>query len=302
MKQGGQEESEIGVRSRKMIIINTIPELRQYLHKNRTEGRHIGFVPTMGCLHQGHCTLIQRSAAENDITVLSIFLNPTQFSCREDYAKYPRRREADIAAAEEAGATVVFVPDENELYPSGFQTFVDIRELAKPLCGESRPGHFIGMATIVLKLFNIVRPDKAYFGQKDYQQVCIVQQMVRDLDMQIEVISCPTVREDSGLACSSRNERLTTEEKTKATKIYRLLQEASDSIRAGISDSSKLHGQICQGLEEAGMEVEYVEIVETKTLHPVQRIETETLIAVAVFLGTIRLIDNILVSAVDQTI
>jgi pantoate--beta-alanine ligase len=292
---GGQGESTKSVRSHKMILVKTISELRQYLNQNRTEGRSIGFVPTMGCLHQGHCALIKRSAMENDITVLSIFLNPTQFSSKEDYEKYPRRWDEDISAAEEAGATVVFEPEENEIYPAGFQTFVDVRELANPLCGESRPGHFIGMATIVLKLFNIVQPDRAYFGQKDYQQICIVKQMVRDLDLQIDVVSCPTVREDSGLACSSRNTRLTVEEKTKAAAIYRLLQTAEDAVDAGTTDSSILHKLIRRGLKHAGMEVEYVEIVDAKTLLPVKKITGETLIAVAVFLGTTRLIDNMIV-------
>jgi pantoate--beta-alanine ligase len=249
----------------------------------------------MGCLHQGHCALIERSATENDITVLSIFLNPTQFSCREDYAKYPRCREADILAAQEAGATIIFAPDESELYPAGFQTIVDVRELAKPLCGEKRPGHFLGMATIVLKLFNIVLPNRAYFGQKDYQQVCIVKQMVRDLDMEIEVVSCPTVREESGLACSSRNTRLSADEKARAAAIYRLLQEAENVAAAGNVDSKILHGKICKGLAEACMEVEYVEIVDAKTLLHINSIEKETLIAVAVFIGKIRLIDNILI-------
>ena len=278
-----------------MIIFETISTLRQYLHKNRTEGRSIGFVPTMGCLHQGHCALIERSAAENDITVLSIFLNPTQFSCREDYAKYPRCREADIAAAKLAGTTVVFAPDENQLYPAGFQTYVDVRELAKPLCGESRPGHFVGMATIVLKLFNIVQPDRAYFGQKDYQQVCIVKQMVRDLNLEIDVLACPTVREDSGFACSSRNTRLSDDETIRASAIYRLLEEAAERVREGITDADLLHGQISRGLEKAGVEVEYVEIVDAKTLLPVKKIVDESLIAVAVSIGTTRLIDNILI-------
>jgi pantoate--beta-alanine ligase len=279
-----------------MIIFETVSELRQYLSKNRTEGRSIGFVPTMGCLHQGHCALIQQSANENDITVLSIFLNPTQFSCREDYAKYPRCRAADIKAAEKAGAAVVFAPDENELYPSGFQTYVDVRELAKPLCGEPRPGHFIGMATIVLKLFNIVQPDRAYFGQKDYQQVCIVKQMIHDLDMEIAIITCPTIREESGLACSSRNTRLSEEETIRAAAIFRLLVEAVGKVKEGVKDVSILHAQIVRGLKEAGMEVEYVEFVDAKTLLPIDTIVHETLIAVAVFLGATRLIDNILVS------
>lgn len=279
-----------------MILFETISELRQYLHKNRTEGRSIGFVPTMGCLHQGHCALIHRSAVENDITILSIFLNPTQFSCREDYAKYPRSLEEDIEAAKDAGATVVFIPDENELYPDGFQTYVDVRELATPLCGESRPGHFIGMATVVLKLFNIVKPKRAYFGQKDYQQVCIVKQMVRDLDLEIEIVTCPTVREDSGLACSSRNSRLSAEEKVRASAIYRLLQTAVDASSTGTTNANKLHRIVTRGLRHAGMEVEYVEIVDANTLLPIKEVGRQTLIAVAVYIGTTRLIDNILIS------
>jgi len=285
-----------------MIIFETISELRQYLDKNRTEGKRVGFVPTMGCLHQGHCSLIKLSAIENDITVLSIFLNPTQFSCREDYAKYPRCREEDIKAAEVSGASVVFAPEENELYPAGFQTYVDVTELAKPLCGESRPGHFVGMATIVLKLFNIVQPDKAYFGQKDYQQVCIVKQMVRDLDLKVEVVPCDTVREHNGLACSSRNARLSADEKTRASAIYRLLQTSAEAVSAGTTDVSILHRLIYRGLKHAGMEVEYVEIVDAKTLLPVKKIADETLIAVAVFIGKTRLIDNILIAGVDVEI
>lgn len=278
-----------------MIIFETIQELRQYLRKNRTEGKSIGFVPTMGCLHQGHCALIQQSAAENDITVLSIFLNPTQFSCREDYAKYPRCRDEDIRRAEDAGATVAFVPREAELYPPGFQTFIDVREAAKPLCGESRPGHFIGMATIVLKLLNIVQPDRAYFGQKDYQQVCVIKQMVRDLDLESRIVTCATVREESGLACSSRNSRLSEDEKNKAAEIYRLLQEAENAVNKGTTDSSILCENIGLGLTKAGLLVEYVEIVDAQTLKPVASIKKETLIAVAVLIGTTRLIDNILV-------
>jgi pantoate--beta-alanine ligase len=278
-----------------MIIFETIAELRQHLNKSRTEGKTIGFVPTMGCLHQGHCALIRQSAAENDVAVLSIFLNPTQFSCREDYAKYPRCRAEDIKAAEEAGATVVFAPDEKELYPMGYQTYVDVRELSKPLCGESRPGHFIGMATIVLKLFNIVRPDKAYFGEKDYQQVRIVKQMTKDMNLDTEVVSCPTVREESGLACSSRNGRLSEDDKVKAEAIYKLLRQAAENVEEGVREPSLLHDQICRGLRKAGMEVDYVEIVDAGTLLPIDSIHGETLIAVAVFLGTTRLIDNIVV-------
>lgn len=279
-----------------MIIIETIPALRQYLEENRTAGRSIGFVPTMGCLHQGHCSLIRLSAAENHLTVLSIFLNPTQFSCREDYANYPRCKTEDILLAEAAGATVVFAPDEKELYPDGFQTFVDVRELSKPLCGAPRPGHFSGMATIVLKLLNIVKPDRAYFGQKDYQQVCIVKQMVRDLNLDIDIVSCPTVREESGLACSSRNARLTEEERECAATIYELLDSAARSVREGVSDAALLKDRITAGLMLASIKPEYVELVDANTLLPVERIKTDTLIAVAAGIGQVRLIDNVLTS------
>lgn len=279
-----------------MIIFETIPALRQYLKENCTAGRSIGFVPTMGCLHQGHCSLIRRSAAENHVTVLSIFLNPTQFSCREDYTNYPRCKAEDIQLAEAAGATVVFAPDEKELYPDGYQTYVDVRELSKPLCGEPRPGHFVGMATIVLKLLNIVRPDRSYFGQKDYQQVCIVKQMVRDLNLETEIVSCPTVREASGLACSSRNTRLTEEQRERAAAIYETLRSAAGNVGEGVLDVDVLKEGIVAGLIAASIETEYVEIVDAKTLLPMDSIKSEALIAVAAEIGQVRLIDNILTS------
>ena len=239
-----------------MKVFETITALRQYLNENRTLGKTIGFVPTMGCLHQGHGALIHHSAKENDITVLSIFLNPTQFSCRDDYTKYPRCREEDLVLAKAAGTTVVFAPNEKELYPDGFQTAIDVRDLAKPLCGEKRPGHFVGMATIVLKLLNIVRPDRAYFGQKDYQQVCIVRRMALDLNLETEIISCQTVREESGLACSSRNNRLTPEEKERAAWIYRLLHHAAEMVtraESGYVAASDLHDQLTRELSKHGM-------------------------------------------------
>lgn len=281
-----------------MKVFETIPALRRYLNENRTLGKTIGFVPTMGCLHQGHGALISHSAEQNDITVLSIFLNPTQFSCREDYAKYPRCREEDLVLAKAAGATVVFAPNEDELYPAGFQTTVDVRELAKPLCGEKRPGHFVGMATIVLKLLNIVRPDRAYFGQKDYQQVCIVKQMALDLNLEAEIISYPTVREKSGLACSSRNTRLTKEETERASWIFRLLQQAAGMVagsKSGFVAASDLHDLLTTELGKHDMEVEYVEIVDGASLRPKSHADGGTLLAVAVFMGAVRLIDNILI-------
>jgi pantoate--beta-alanine ligase len=282
-----------------MKVFETITALRQYLNENRTLGHTIGFVPTMGCLHQGHCALISQSAHENDITVLSIFLNPTQFSCREDFDRYPRCQADDMNLAKKAGATVIFAPTEKEVYPHGFQTVVDVPELAKPMCGEKRPGHFTGMATIVLKLLNIVSPNRAYFGQKDYQQVCIVKQMVRDLNLETEIIACPTVREESGLACSSRNTRLTPEEKERASWIYRLLQEtveAAECNSISTEAATALHDQLKGELADHGMQVEYVEIVDGVTLQPRNQIEGGTLVAVAVFIGEVRLIDNVLIS------
>lgn len=278
-----------------MLLIESISELRHHLAQARIKGKLVGFVPTMGCLHQGHGALIRQAASENDVTVVSIFLNPTQFSCPQDYSTYPRTLKKDVILAEEAGASVVFAPQQSEIYPSGFQTFVDIRELSKPLCGNHRPGHFVGMATIVLKLFNIVQPDRAYFGQKDYQQACIVTQMAKDLNLTVDVITCDTVREETGLACSSRNVRLSKDDKKRAPAIYRLLSEAARMIEQGISASCELERHIRKSLESEGFQVDYVEIVDSHTLLSVENIDNEVLIAVAAFLGETRLIDNILV-------
>jgi len=278
-----------------VLVFESISELRQYLAQVRVRGEQIGFVPTMGCLHQGHEALIKQASSENDVAVVSIFLNPTQFSCPQDYSTYPRRLEEDLILAEEAGTSVVFVPQKEELYPCGFQTFVDVRELSKPLCGDHRPGHFIGMATIVLKLFNIVQPDRAYFGQKDFQQACIVKQMAEDLNLTVDVVTCETVREENGLACSSRNVRLLEDDKHRGPEIYRRLNEAAHMVELGITASSELERHIRERLESEGFRVDYVEIVDSRTLLPVENIVDEALIAVAAFLGEIRLIDNILV-------
>jgi len=278
-----------------MFIFETISQVRQFVHEKKRDGLTIGFVPTMGCLHRGHEALIKRSAEENDITVVSIFLNPSQFSCQKDLERYPRTWENDKSIAEAAGATVIFAPDESEIYPDGYQTWVDVSELSKPLCGQYRSGHFTGMATIVLKLFHITDPDRAYFGQKDYQQIRIVKQMVADLNMEMEVVCCPTVREPGGLALSSRNNHLTPDQKNRAAAIYEALMEAVDSFDIGISNANVLKNQITQSLIKAGLEVEYVEILDAVRLTTISNVQKGTVMAVAAYMGETRLIDNILI-------
>lgn len=278
-----------------MIVFETIPEIKRYLSQIKIRESTVGMVPTMGCLHDGHGTLIQRSVAENDQTVVSIFLNPTQFTNSSDLSQYPKTWEADLALAEAAGASVVFAPKEREIYPDGFQTYIEVRELGKPLCGQYRSGHFIGVATVVLKLFHIIQPDRAYFGQKDYQQVCVIKQMVADLNLDTTIICCPTVREKSGLALSSRNNRLTQEERRHGAVIYATLMNASFSIQKGITNPGVLREQIGQSLVREGLKVEYVEIVDAVNLNAVERLDCTVVIAVAAYLGDIRLIDNIVI-------
>lgn len=279
----------------KIQVFETISQVRRFVGEQKKDNMTIGFVPTMGCLHRGHEALIKKSVAENDVTVVSIFINPSQFSCQRDLERYPKTWENDMRIAEAAGANVIFAPGETELYPTGYQTWVDVSELSKPLCGQYRSGHFTGMATIVLKLFHITESDRAYFGQKDYQQVCIVKQMVSDLDMKIEIVCCLTVRENNGLALSSRNNHLTPDQKNRAAAIYEALAEARDSYDIGITNAKVLKNQITQSITEAGLETEYVEILDADRLSTVESVQKGTVIAVAAYMGDTRLIDNILI-------
>lgn len=278
----------------KMRIIKEIKALRLFLDGMRREGKEIGFVPTMGYLHQGHLSLIQASAKENDITVLSIYVNPTQFGPGEDLDQYPSDLENDKKLAEEAGADVIFIPDHNIMYKDNHATYIQVNGLTNQLCGHSRPTHFQGVTTIVTKLFNIVQPDHAYFGQKDAQQAIVIKRMVKDLNMPITIVVCPIVREADGLAMSSRNTYLSTEEREQATILYQSLQKAKALIDSGERSSETVKAMIRQMIHgKPTAEIDYVSIVSTHTLEDIEILEDKILLALAVKVGKTRLIDNL---------
>jgi pantoate--beta-alanine ligase len=275
----------------------TISEVRAVLDEARARGASVGLVPTMGALHEGHFSLVRAARAESEVVVVSIFVNPTQFGPAEDLERYPRDLDRDGEMCAGAGADLVFSPSVGEMYPERCSTWVEVEGLTAGLCGRSRPGHFRGVCTVVTKLFNICRPDRAYFGEKDAQQLAVIRRMVRDLDMRVEVVPCPTVREADGLAMSSRNTRLTPEQRAQAPVLFRALSATMDLVRDGERDAGVLDGAIRSVLGEAPSgEVEYVEIVRADDLTPVATIAEECLIAVAVRFGDVRLIDNIRVS------
>ncbi|MCX7992704.1 MAG: pantoate--beta-alanine ligase [Fimbriimonadales bacterium] len=280
-----------------MEILRTVNEVRQWVQAQRVAGRAIHFVPTMGYFHEGHLSLMRRAKADGGAVIVSIFVNPLQFGANEDLDRYPRDFERDRQMAESVGVEAIFYPDMAEMYPSGYQTEVRVKELSKPLCGKSRPGHFEGVATVVLKLFNIVTPNRAYFGMKDYQQLRVIQQLVRDMNLPIEIVPCPIVREPDGLAMSSRNVYLTPEERRAATVLYRSLQWAQAQVESGERDAQKLRAGVLERIAaEPRARIDYVEVVDAETLLPVERIERPTLIALAVFFGRARLIDNCVVA------
>lgn len=274
-------------------VIDQKEALRSEIDRARQAGRVIGFVPTMGALHEGHVSLVQAACRECDFVVVSIYVNPTQFGPNEDFNKYPRTLEADLAALANCQVDVVFAPTSREMYPDGFGTYVEPAGAALSLEGERRPGHFRGVATIVLKLFEQVRPDVAYFGRKDYQQSLVVRQMVRDLDLPVKIVVCPTVRESDGLALSSRNRYLSTDERRQATVLYRSLQLAGELVDAGERDAGVIVEQMRKLWGEQLLVAEdYIAVVDPDTLAPMERIEHPAVVAVAARLGTTRLIDN----------
>ncbi|MBA1334632.1 MAG: Pantoate--beta-alanine ligase [Firmicutes bacterium] len=277
-----------------MEVIKTKNELRKLLERERQKGKSLGFVPTMGFLHKGHLSLMERARRENDVVAASIFVNPTQFGPGEDYGTYPRDLPRDIRLARSAGVDYLFVPEADEMYPDNSITFVDMEGLTDVLCGASRPGHFRGVMTVVTKLFNIVKPDRAYFGQKDAQQVLIIKKMVKDLDMDIDIVEMPIVREEDGLAMSSRNSYLTASERKSALVISRSLSDARDSIKEGENRAGFIKEAIRREIStEQNASIDYIEIVDAETLKPIERIKGGVLIAVAVRIGKTRLIDNI---------
>ncbi len=279
-------------------IVKTRDALRAAIQAARAQGKSIGVVPTMGALHAGHLSLIEASRRECDFTIVTIFVNPTQFGPHEDFQRYPRTLEADVAAIRRVGADVVFAPELSELYGPQHATFVEMHGVAEPLEGSSRPGHFRGVATIVLKLFNLTAPDRAYFGQKDYQQTLVVRRLVADLDLPIEIRVCPIVREADGLAMSSRNAYLSATEREQALALGRSLNGAAELTAAGERDAETILAAMRQVLRQSpGVELEYLVLVDPDNLAPVAKLTKTTLAAVAAKVGKTRLIDNHLLSA-----
>lgn len=276
-----------------MKIIKTIEELRPIIKGWKREGLTVGLVPTMGYLHEGHKSLIVKAVSENDKVVVSDFVNPTQFGVNEDLSSYPRDIERDAALCEAAGADIIFHPEPEEMYFSDKCTFVDMDKLTKGLCGKTRPLHFSGVCTVVSKLFNIVTPDRAYFGQKDAQQLAVIKRMVRDLNFDITIVGCPIVREADGLALSSRNTYLSEEERKAALILNKSLTLGKEMIEAGEKNAAKVQEAIIKNMEtEPLAKVDYVEIVDAENLEPVENIEVPVLVATAVYIGKTRLIDN----------
>jgi len=276
-----------------MKTIENISRMSTFVKMMRKEGKSIGFVPTMGHLHAGHLSLVKAAKKHTDVVVMSIFINPIQFGPGEDFKKYPRDLKHDEEMAREAGVDVIFYPSLPDMYPDGYATYVTIEELTSNLCGESRPGHFRGVATVVTKLFNIVKPEVVYFGQKDMQQALMIKKMVADLNMDIDVKMMPIVREPDGLAMSSRNSYLSAGEREDAAIIYQSLERARILIRDGEGDVRKIIKVVEDMIRtRQSAKIEYVKVVDTKKLEDMKTISGEVSVAVAVFFGNTRLIDN----------
>ena len=283
-----------------MKVVHTIKEVREIVKEWKKEGLSVGFVPTMGYLHEGHKSLILKSVSQNDRTVVSDFVNPTQFGPTEDLARYPRDLKRDSELVESAGADLLFNPEPSEMYPPHFTTTVNTTEVTEHLCGARRPVHFGGVCQVLTKLFNIVTPDRAYFGQKDAQQLAVVRRFVRDLNFDIEIIGCPIVREDDGLAKSSRNTYLSPEERKAAVILYKSLKAGKALIEAGERSSKKAIDEITKVLNtEPLAKVDYVSVVDNINIQPIDTIKGEVLVAIAVYIGTTREIDNFIIEVND---
>jgi pantoate--beta-alanine ligase len=277
-----------------MQIIKNINELKTQIKTWKNGGESIGFVPTMGYLHEGHQSLITRSVAENNKTIVSIFVNPTQFSPTEDLDKYPRNLESDTKLCEQTGVDIIFAPENEEMYAGDFCTFVNMNGLTSELCGKSRPTHFRGVCTVVNKLFNIVTPDRAYFGQKDAQQLAVIKRMVRDLNMDVEIVACPIVREKDGLANSSRNVYLSQEERKAALVLSKAIFAGEKLLRAGERNSEVILTEMRKIIDSEPLaKIDYIEVVDGETIEKIDTIKNDTILtAIAVFIGKTRLIDN----------
>lgn len=276
-----------------MRIIESLSEMQQQSDTWRREGKKIAFVPTMGYLHRGHLALMESARKSGDVVVLSIFVNPTQFGPGEDFERYPRNFEKDVQLATQAGVDVVFVPRVGQMYPEGYQSYVEVTRVTLPLCGASRPGHFRGVTTVVAKLFHIVKPHRAIFGQKDFQQLVTLQRMVRDLNMEVEIVAHPIVREADGLAMSSRNAYLSEEQRRIAPDLSRSLEEAQGIVENGELQGEVILKRVREILEARGViRIDYVQLCRPDTLEDVSRVEGPTLLALAAYVGQTRLIDN----------
>ena len=277
----------------KIKIVDNIKYMQSLSNKTRRDGRIISFVPTMGALHEGHLTLMRAAKKKSDYLVVSIFVNPTQFGRNEDFNKYTRDLEGDIKKISSIGVDTVFFPDVDEIYPDGYETYVEVQELQKPLCGQHRQGHFKGVATVVLKLFNIVKPDVAVFGEKDYQQLLIIKKMVRDLHLEIEILGMPIVREDDGLALSSRNAYLSDEERERALSLSKSLKTIRSEFKKGKQDIQELVKLGKSILNDSSINnIDYLEIRDGNTLKREQNAKKGDIVAVAAKVGNARLIDN----------
>ncbi len=280
-----------------MKLVSTIREMRAFSRSERAGEKVLALVPTMGALHEGHLSLVRAAREKSDSAAVSIFVNPTQFGPNEDFSRYPRNLERDCALLDREGVDVVFAPSTEEMYPAGATTWVTVEGLSERLCGRSRPGHFRGVTTVVSKLFHIVEPDSAFFGQKDAAQVAIIRRMVRDLNMAISIEVCPIVREPDGLALSSRNAYLSPEERTSALVLNRSLRASEKLFRSGERESARLiTAGTLEFAKESSARLDYFEIVDPESLEPMAHISKSALIAVAAFVGKTRLIDNLVVT------
>ncbi|MFB3916852.1 MAG: pantoate--beta-alanine ligase [Terriglobales bacterium] len=284
-----------------MKILRTIDEAHAACRAVRREGKRLGVVPTMGALHQGHLSLVRAARTQSDVVAATIFVNPLQFGPNEDYTQYPRTFERDCQLLEAEGVSLVFAPTTEEMYPPGATTFIEVAGLSDKLEGRSRPGHFRGVTTVVAKLFHITEPDTAFFGQKDAQQVVIIRRMVRDLDMDVEIVICPIVREPDGLALSSRNAYLDSQQRKSATVLYRALTRVQTLADTGERRAAALAAAGRQVVsEEPGVQLDYLEIVDPETLDPIEDISRGALVPIAAKVGATRLIDNILLHGVGE--
>ena len=275
-------------------VIGTVAEMRDRVREHRAAGRMIGVVPTMGALHAGHGALIDQAIAGSEFVVVTIFVNPIQFDRKDDFDRYARNLDRDVAFCAERGVHAVFAPSPDEMYPSPQLTFVEVTGVQDNLCGPYRPGHFRGVATVVAKLFNIIAPDRAWFGEKDAQQLAVIERMVSDLNMPVQIVPVPTVRESDGLAMSSRNERLSAEERRIAPALFRGLMAARHSIEAGNNDAAAARDAAMREIGNyPGARVEYLEVVDASNMAPVSRIQAPVRVAGAIWVGGTRLIDNV---------